>query len=87
MKRILLLLLCFLLVVFLGIISYFLWFSPSLDSQESSALSGDLLEKETSSGQQSLSGMSDSFEESFYQDLSDFFNSDTNYYQNIEGEY
>ena len=34
-----------------------------------------------------MSGTRLSFEESFYQDLSDFFNSDTNYYQDIEGEY
>lgn len=88
MKRTLLLILCFLLVVLFWIAIYFFFLStPDISDINLEDPSITLSGVQYSGSQTIEQNNSGSFEESFYQDLSDFFHSDTNYYQNIEGEY
>ena len=86
MKKVTLLLI-FLWVVICGVIIYFAVspnpFSGISQGEEifSSSLTEDMEDAENSSG------IVPSFEEDYYAGLEEFFNSEENYYETIQGEY
>jgi hypothetical protein len=83
MKKNLLLILVFIVVIVLGVLLY-VAFTPEVQSDVPLP---EIQPVEIQPFSGASSGTEKSFEESFYQDLSDFFGENTNGYEEIQGEY
>jgi hypothetical protein len=82
MKRNLILIGIFIIVVLVGILLYFV-FAPEVQSLP--GLENELQKVPIASGE--ITENDSNFEKSFYQDLSDLFKGETNGYEEIQGEY